>query len=405
MNFILIAQRQSIDEFDEETKKYKIKQLTPAQSENYRRRSRSMLLAWDSFNQDVKRSLKKEFPLLSEIPMNIFAAKIHQTFNEKNEDLIALQLLKDAYRKLSQAMNQKMLAEFSYVDSLKDIGINIALLTRKYQSWRIKDVMKLYSLKITDLPLKSNVSFFIESSAKASLESIPFSYTLNSAIENIENKETKAVLKTVGIPLLTYFATGTLGLGYTRRYGDTYVRLGSTPLDNLAGEVGLEFYLPGYKNIEYDSKLIMLVKKGKHILVEKEIYPFAPVERISVKMNQEILEENYKKMGARVGIKYVLAILAAYSTYNALDSSDNPFASTIALGQYVLASKAIKESEQADTRYWVTLPRDIYYLDLNLPQGDYHIEIYTLEKLTRVVVFNGQINVNELDKQIIPLHI
>jgi hypothetical protein len=327
-------------------------------------------------------------------------------FNTKSEGIISLNLLMDAYRKLRKAKSEKLLLDYNYDQAMDEVAQLIGVLTKKYRSWKLKLYAKDYGYSLKALEkLKEKTTFVIERKAKRKLVSTPFSYTLNAAIDSMEDGSSKRALKAIGVPLLTFFATKTLGLGYVYHTGNTYIHVGPTPLDNLAGEVGIEFYLPTYEYKKEQAQLKMIIKDKKSVVFEKIITPFAPIDIISAQMNKRKLQASYAKLGARVGAKYITAIIAAYTTYKGLSSKDNPFASTIALGQYVLSSKAIKESEQADIRYWVTLPKNLYSVDVPELRGQFSVEIYTkvgenfdkLESETQV----------DLDsfRNIIPLHI
>lgn len=406
MNFIMIAQKRVYNRLNEKNEMIQVS-LTSGEAKQYRSRARAMMLAWDSFNKDTKRTLNIKKPLLSEIVMNRFAAKIHLGFQTKKESLIALNLLKDAYRKLQKAKKDNLLQDYPYDIAMEDVGITIGNLTKKYQPWRLKAYSKAYGFDVKKVKASSSKnSILLEYKVKKSLKSTPFSYTLNSAIKSMDDGPTKDALNAIGVPLLTYFATGTLGLGYVHSTGNTYVHIANSPLDQLAGEVGIEFYLPTYEYRKINSQLKLVLKKKEEILIEKFTIPFAPVDLISLEMNKAKVEKSYHKLGVRIGVKYLAALMAAYGTYKSLNDQENGFAATIAMGQYVLSSKAIMESEQADIRYWVTLPSQLYDIELDIAAGEYILELYSKgEEQWDVLEYSSLVTIPEGSGNIIPLYI
>ena len=84
------------------------------------------------------------------------------------------------------------------------------------------------------------------------------------------------------------------------------------------------------------------------------------------------------RTGVRVGIKYLIAIIAAYKTYQM--SKDNPFGPTLVMAQFILSSKGILQTERADTRHWTLLPSDIYFAPIEKAEQNVLIKLPQAER-------------------------
>jgi hypothetical protein len=146
--------------------------------------------------------------------------------------------------------------------------------------------------------------------------------------------------------------------------------------------VGISFELPKILNTTPPLKqtLVVLDKNNKEILT-KEIPLVDPMGDIAEEAVFESSAWTYTRTGVRLATKHAAAIAASFATYKALGGGkkgDNNFlAKNAAVIQYIGASKAIEESEKADTRFWSTLPNEIRLIDLDLNPGTYHLEMRT----------------------------
>ena len=192
----------------------------------------------------------------------------------------------------------------------------------------------------------------------------------------MEDSGSKKLIQGIGVPIITYFAMGTLGLGYVSQHGDVTVYSEHSAGREIVKEVGVEFEIPVVSLPMYENDYSVIVEniKGEEVANVK-LTPLGLINELSYINNHEFFDENFSKRVSRIGTKYAIAILAAYSTYTTMNENENtaPFAKAAAVGQYLISQKAIKETEKADVRHWGTLPGSIYSLDLNLEAGDYNL--------------------------------
>src|SRR5690606_3888422 len=106
----------------------------------------------------------------------------------------------------------------------------------------------------------------------------------------------------------------------------------------------------------------------------------------------------------RVGVKYAVALAAAYTTYkNVQENGGELFAKPAALAQFLVSSKGIKESEKADARHWSLLPSELLSLDFELSQGNYRLELTEYADQTRAITKKinlGDIVVQDKDQSL-----
>jgi len=385
--------------------------LTGSQKRQELFKARAAVLAWDTFYKEIQRSKSKSV-FKHDIFAKILAAEIHQLMNKKSDGQIALQLYKDAlkilerfgpslevYNQLSEKYHEKLWDEnkvdkkfLSETDQYKEIKSfiidNILILTKKYRSYEFNKLSRKYKVKKNEilLKLKNNKKIIIESRTIAPLVGEDFSYNLRSAINEVESPTARAFIQGVGVPILTYFAMGPLGLGAVSTTGNTRVFVRHNVGEVMTQEAGIEFEMPVIKKnkkFKYNQLLVFkntkdLVLDEKNALIKRPLNLIGPISDMAYTTNTETISNSFTKRGSRIAIKHVIAIIAAYKTYQSIqESSGELLAKPAAFAQYLASSKAIKESEKADTRQWSTLPSEIHISDLKLENGEYILAIGT----------------------------
>lgn len=275
-----------------------------------------------------------------------------------------------------------------YQSSLNSIDFSILRITKKLRPYDYKKIKrkikpaksvisKLKSLK------KSNTKIFIELGHISQLKSKEYSFNLRTAMENIKSPGTRAVVAGIGIPILTYFALGPIGLGTVSRHGNVSIYSGHNAGAALTKEVGLELYLPYVEETKYLSKYKLQIRgqKSEKILKEIDLDYISSLHDLAFINAQEKISSSFRARSIRVGTKYVVALLAAYSTYKQMNRGSNAlFAKPAAMAQFVLSSKGIKETEKADARHWATLPGELLSADINLGTGKYKVFLVEINK-------------------------
>lgn len=404
---------------------------------NYNR-VRSTLIAWDTFFQEMNRIRGIKTFLKHDLLAKQMAGQLHEALGTKRDKEIALQLYKDAFdifielgptQKIFNTEFKKYNAEIKdfynkkikrskvlaksftqkYKDTKDSLTLKILSLAKKIRRNSYKSMMRKYApTKSVKKKLKAkktnNVSIILEKGIISELEGKDYSYNLRTAIDGIKSPGTKALVNGIGVPILTYFALGPLGLGYASHHGNVtmYSRHGAGEV--LTKEVGIEFELPYAKESnEKNIYKIEIYKKGKKIL-EKKLSFLSSLSDISFINAQEMIQNSFKKRATRVGIKYVTAIIAAYGTYKKIkESAGELFAKPAALGQFLISQKLIKETEKADARHWTTLPASVLNIELALNPGKYDIHFKEVSPKNGQVIRKvklGQLEAKARDKSL-----
>ncbi len=393
-------------------------------------RVRATLVAWDSFFQDISRIKGIKTFQKNDFLAKVFAAQLHEALGEKRDNQIALQLYQDAYdifielAPTQKVFNKeyknynKQLKDF-YNQDIKRSSVVAKTMTNNFKQtndflkYKILKLAKAYrpslisrlknKLKPSNNILKKinkkTISLHIERGFITGLEGRDFSFNLRSAVDSIEDPNTRALVNGIGVPILTYFALGPLGLGYASHHGNVtvYSRHGAGEL--LTKEVGIEFELPYAKASEFDKTAYLVIKQKDKVVLKERINVISSLSDTLFIHAQEMIANSFNKRASRVGVKYILAIVAAYKTYETMkETSGELFAKPAAVAQFLISQKGIKETEKADVRHWSSLPSEHMLVDMALSNGNY--DLYYVEStrdtknreisLGNIIINNGQ---------------
>ncbi len=408
--------------------------LSSSQKREQLFKARAAVVAWDTFYKELQRSnLKSAFK--HDLFAKILAAQIHELVNTRSDGQISLQLYKDATKILKdlgpslEAFNttyEKYHKEIWEKGKPKKEFINLTetykhlesylmaktlQMTKKYRSYEFKKMKRSFAKNKQALEIYNGLGkkkIIIENRTIAPLLAEDFSYNLRSAIDSVESPTAKAFIQGVGVPILTYFAMGPLGLGSVSQSGNTrlYVRHGVG--EAMVSEAGIEFEMPVIKKQKdpHFSKLL-IYKKTKDLDPKKtkpigshELQLVGPLSDMAYMMNKEAISNSFEARGLRIAIKHVIAIIAAYKTYQSVqETSGELFAKPAAFAQYLASAKGIKASERADTRQWSTLPSEVLITEIDLPKGEYVLYLSDeTQKQTRKL---GQVLIEDNDEELI----
>lgn len=398
------------DKKEKKKSKWTKRQLSPSEAREYLFRARAAVLAWNGFFEEVRRVNTETTLYQSDLMGKLFAASIHELVAERTDMNIALQLYKDALKILvvqgpsykqfntkfadyskeiySQLTDNKVNPKAEWIEAtgeyqkaLDFIHYKILALTRKYRSREYKKELKkltpsqwvLSMLEEKQLP---NITVLIEQSVTNPMEPQEFDYSLNSAIENIEDPTTRTLVEGIGLPVLTLFAMGPLGLGYATQTGNTYIYTQHNLGTEVMRHIGIGFEMPIVKEVPLEQPMVLHFyrkdEKNKKLVTSLPLAITGPINDLAMQAASERAAASYTKVGVRVALKHLVAILAAYRTYETMKEANGEFlARGIAFTQYMASTKGIKASEQADVRFWSTLPSNIRQGTLYLPAGTY----------------------------------
>ncbi len=411
-------------------KLYELEEL-PSEKNKFLYQARASLLAWDSFFQDISRRSGLKTLYKDSLVGKVLAASVHELIGKTSDRNIALQLYKDALSILkTQGLTYKNLNSKSveYITALKDnkktdastisktknyesledfLHFKILSLTKSLRSYEFAKVQKrLNPSKQVKAELKkaSNVDIFLEEGVINPIEAKMYSYTLKSAIDSIENSNTRAVVAGIGLPVLSYFAMGPLGLGVRATSGTTAFYGGHNLGSAVTQEAGIEFEMPSAiePSIEKIETIEFYNESGEKLITSDSFTLYGALNDIEFLQANERASNSYAKVGAKVAIKHIVAIIAAFKTYDHIKkSSGELFAKPAAFTQYILSAKAIAASEKADVRHWTTLPAALRTSSSSLAPGKYKVKLKTdTGAKSSVLVELGSIEVTKEPRQV-----
>jgi tetratricopeptide (TPR) repeat protein len=409
------------------------KKLTDNEKRLHKQGARAEILAWDSFLTGIRDERLGNTVYKKDILAKVYGGFIHEAMNTRNDDQIALQLYKDAqdimlknynsypvfngiskkfksnFSKFPKMKINKIKSDFvkktEYQNELDDyLDEKILLLTKKIRPSQMKRVIRIYKPKqeIIDKVKKSkrsNISIVLQNGVIP--QKIPDKYYigLSHALRS-ESGSTRAIAR-IGATVLTLFATQTLGLTPSpANWSPAGATIGIHVASFAAQEVAISFELPiieKYVTNDY-AKIIVKNSAGKEVL-SKSIPLVSPLGDIASEAVAEKAGWRYSRLGMRLVVKHLTAIIAAYATYKALKKNSKFLAKTAAVIEYVGATKLIENSEKADTRFWSTLPADIRMTDFFLPKGDYQLALQVSRGESQKTYQIGRVKVDNTNKK------
>ena len=383
-------------------------ELTEPQKKAYFGKVRSTLIAWDSFFQEIRRSKSFKSFLKQDLLAKILASTLHKALGSRRDLEIAYLLdqdarsylvelgpaqklfntnyvtynkeLRDAYNSGKSGKNLKS-KNFTpeYTELLDQLEYDILSYAKRYRGNDYSRLFKRYKpSKIVSKKLKkktnSNVTVLLQEGLISKRIAKDYTYNLRTAVDSIEDKNTRALVNGIGVPILTYFALGPLGLGYVSHHGNVSIYTRHNAGDLMTKEVGLEFELPYADPSKVESEYFIEIKNGEKKVSSAKLTALGSLSDASFIYNQEVIDNSFKSRGTRIAIKYIVAIIAAYKTYESVKkSSGELFAKPAAMAQFLLSQKGIKQTEKVDIRYWSTLPDIFLKANFSIPRGDYDV--------------------------------
>jgi hypothetical protein len=124
------------------------------------------------------------------------------------------------------------------------------------------------------------------------------------------------------------------------------------------------------------EKIEFFDEAGLKLVTSNEFTLYGALNDIEFLQANERASNSYKKVGTKIAIKHIIAIIAAFQTYDQIKkSSGDLFAKPAAFTQYILSAKAIAATEKADVRHWTTLPALLRTSSNTLPPGKYTVKL------------------------------
>jgi hypothetical protein len=319
--------------------------------------ARSVMLEWDSALTNYHSQLSGDSTYKFDLSSRIFGAFIHEQIGSRNDKTIAIKLYQEAKKILFKNYNIYASFNGSFKKFIKDYE-KLPKLSKKIvkdqyvkETKFSKDLIKFLEMRIKYLKArnkkKQNVTIITQEGYIA--EKRARQIHINLPAGAFHGSTNKGILSFAG--MLLNSTKGTLP--------------------------SITFELPevANKKVKKDIKLIIKNEAGVEIRRENAIL-MNPLSEIAFQTLDNKIGSTYAKIGARIALKHIAAILAAYVTYK--NTGQNIAGKFLASAMYATANKAIAVSEMADTRYWSTLPHSLRLTKLNLKPGKYGIYTKTL---------------------------
>ncbi len=408
LNHFLLSYSDKIDELKlEEGGKLNLvwKKLDDNQRRSELYRARAELLAWDSFLNELKNDRSGIAVFKNDLAAKILGGRIHETVGGAKDLEIALQLYKDAHNLLIKNYNAYKTFNLKSTDFVKDFKklpkLGIDKVEKEYISMsnHQEELREYLGSKILGLSKKLRprswkrdiAPFGIDVSKVTSSDSGNVSILIEEGLipEKIPSKQyfglgDSLAKKSPGLAfLLASFSANILGLRPpVGKYDPVGHDVGLAVGYVAATQTAISFELPVIEKFKVSPTLLLEVWQGETKVKEVIIPLINPIGDIA---NQAIVEQSswlYPKLGARLAAKHVVAILAAYATYEALKKNNKILAKSGAILQYIASSKGIEASESADTRQWSTIPASIRMTEVNLKPGTYQLKVRAIGNLS-----------------------
>lgn len=330
-------------------------------SESEKRRelmaARAELLDWDVYLQGLKYHYKGD-AFKSDMLAKTYGARVHEALNTRAERRIALQLYKDGKKLLGK--------NYSAYGAFKK-----KVISGQLKSHLEEKIARLRRGKAD----KENVTIIWHPKFIPPKVGERHYYSLESVF--VDNKSSSAAVSATrfGIDVLSLFAIKELGLiPPPATYTPGKAHLGISAAHITLHGAAVSFELPKIKYSGDYKKIDLEVKdpKGKKVFSGPMVM-VAPMGDIANLAVVEGAAARYKRLGVRLGLKYLSAIVVAYTIFQ---NSDNPVSRSAALLAFTTFSRSMALVERADTRYWSTLPSEVRMAGLSLSKGQYKVRIH-----------------------------
>ncbi|MBT7609403.1 MAG: hypothetical protein HN576_06590 [Bacteriovoracaceae bacterium] len=314
--------------------------------------ARAVMLEWDAALENYHAKLAGDTTYKSDLSSRIFGAFIHEQIGSRNDRTIALKLYQEAKEILFK--NYNIYASFNghFKKFMKDYE-KLPKLSRK--------TVKTRYVKETHFAVDLNTFLNKRIQVLKSHKSKQLNITILTQEGYVAEKRARRIH--VPLPGAAFHGSGNKGiLSFTGML-----------LNSTKGTLpSITFELPevANKKVNKDIELIIKDNTGKEVSRQKAVL-MNPLSEIAFQSLDNKIGSTHVKIGARIALKHIAAIVAAWIAYkNAGKSLAGKF---IASAMYATANKAIAVSEMADTRYWSTLPHSLRLSKLYLKPGQYGI--------------------------------
>ena len=358
------------------------KKLSKKEKQFHLSGARSVLLEWDSALSNYHSQLAGDTTYKKDLSSRIFGAFIHEQMGTRNDRQVAIKLYQEAKDILFKNYNIYSSFNGSY---------------KKFKD----DYKKLPNLS------KAKVKKDYVKETHFSKELISF---LNKRIKQLKSRKNNA-----NVTILTqdgYIAEKRarkidikIPGGAFHGKGNDLVSFTGYLLNSSKGTIpSITYELPEVAKKPVRNNIVLIIKDEAGKVIKKaNAVLMNPLSEIAFQTLDNKIASTYAKIGARIVLKHVAAIGAAYLAYK--NSGKNLAGKFIASAMYATANKAIAVSEMADTRHWLTLPHSMRLTQLKLKPGKYGIYTNTVAQKKIMEIKVKDIVVTKNNHQLVNLNL
>lgn len=372
--------------------------------------ARAAILSWDSYFTDYQRSLSKPTLYSTDLMLKVFGGQIHEVSQIRSDKQIALQLYKDALKILetqggiyplfnkkaveyTKHFEQKNKAEPKLFETTpekadleKFLHYKVLSLTKEIRGFEFEKEAK--ALKASSEVIKKaakgagNLVLVFEEGLIPQKVAKKFNFGIRGAIDKVESPAAKAFISTVGVSALTAFAMNKLNMVPEGASGAGNFIFAHDVTRLAVQEAAVAFELPTIESVPLVKRVELFILNDQGKIIRKAPLPVVSENgSIARVVLEEDIVSQYVKVGTRVALKHLVAIVSAMQVYQRLQkgSQNDLLAKTAALATYVTATKGIEYMEQADTRHWTTLPQALRMAEFKLKPGTYQVALAPYE--------------------------
>lgn len=414
LNHLMIAQAGVIPQWempelkvDEQVvfspEKFAEKKLSSKEQQEALGRARAEVLAWDSFLQTVRARNKGQPYYKDDLLAKVLGAYVHRMIGGHDDLQTARILIRDAEKLLVRsyssysAFNAKYdqyLSNYSKFEQMGEEAVYDKMIAPTDQYLSLSESLKTLEKNPANIMVVLDAGIVPEKSEKV------YTVGLSTLLSTIDDPGLRSQIEAVGAQVLLEMAPR-LGmmyvsasvLGAATSSGDRRPRYMSEAADRM---VGFEFKLPTIEHVPSGSSFrITAIRESDSKRFEFKSNIIEPINDIAYLNVERRFASVVTKTAIRVGLKQVAAVLGAIAVYRKAPEPEwvKALAATAA---YVAAKKLIDSSEEADTRAWNLLPREVQVAQFRLEPGTYSLKAEGVQSGGTKVIDLGQLEVKDL---------
>ncbi len=362
LNYLTLSQLDSVNFLETNEKGeevFKKKELNEKDRRRYLQAARAISSEWYSKSESWKNENLGDDVFKDDVLGRVIGAFAHESQNTLKENRVAKNLYEDAQKVLFKNYNifkTFNLKSEKFRDKLKDfptmnpnnIKANYIKETPEYKE--LENFLKEQSERLNKIDKSKKVFIAFEEGIISSKTSKKYYFPLGIV------SKIRTLLRGKASP--TDFLFRTLNIA------------------KWNGQPAIAFELPDINFTPSTDKFKVKVLKAGKVLEEKSLALVNPLSEFAKNALEAKASALRVKIGTRLATKYAAAVISAVTTYKTSVSNGTPkgVAELLAASLFVVASKGIEKSEEADLRSWRSLPENIYAQVFDLAPDTYDIQ-------------------------------